>query len=188
MEHLDDVLVAWLDVLDRYSATESGDCPYWYNERAAVSSLGAAAWHAGGIALEEYSARKGGPAGSEGRADLWIKVNGTTFSLEAKQLFRSFRGPKLGATCHKWLRRAVSDAKLVDRREAKYRSGVLFVTPYVKPSLSDDFSCRQFVERLRTDVPHDFASWWFQPRAKLWPWSKDWEQYYPGVVMLGRFL
>ncbi|MGH8746639.1 MAG: hypothetical protein ACREUK_09110 [Burkholderiales bacterium] len=37
---------------------EDSDAPWWFNERAALSVVAAAAWLAGGIALEEYTAPK----------------------------------------------------------------------------------------------------------------------------------
>ena len=62
------------------------DIPWWYNERSSVSILAVAIWKAGGVALEEYAADKGKKKKHwKGRGDLFIKLNGQKYILEAKQ-------------------------------------------------------------------------------------------------------
>ena len=48
---LEKTLRAW-GRLQRQYLRETGDLPYWYNERSNVGLLAAAGWRAGGISLE----------------------------------------------------------------------------------------------------------------------------------------
>lgn len=59
LEVLRPVLQAWIDGTQRYVTLFQGDdLPYWYNERANVGVLSAAAWQAGMVALEEFQSLK----------------------------------------------------------------------------------------------------------------------------------
>src|SRR5713226_1261165 len=59
LPELRQVLRKWIFVNKDYVHRWDGiDAPWWYNERASVSALAAAAWLAKGIALEEYTTRK----------------------------------------------------------------------------------------------------------------------------------
>ena len=71
------VFEQWIRLIPQYAAMTrpilgSPDYPFWYNERASIGTIAAAARLAKGAALEEYSARK---RGARGRADLWILIN-----------------------------------------------------------------------------------------------------------------
>ncbi len=53
------VLQASIDGTQRYvNLFQGDDLPYWYNERANVGMLSAAAWQAGMVALEEFQSLK----------------------------------------------------------------------------------------------------------------------------------
>ena len=72
------LLQAWQASLSDYVRIAQGgdmgaDLPYWYNERANVGFLVAAAWRLGGAAIEEYTVDKP-RQGTKGRADLWLRV------------------------------------------------------------------------------------------------------------------
>src|SRR5208337_1881210 len=62
----------WLLLIKHYCCiyTEYGDVPYFYNERANIGILSAAAWKAGWTALKEFGSRKRGK--KNGRTDLYI--------------------------------------------------------------------------------------------------------------------
>lgn len=87
------LLQRWIEVNERLVREWSSwnDVPWWYGERASVGTLAAAAWFAGGIALEEYGSAKArkGPDGvrspSHGRTALYITVWSQSFVVEAKQ-------------------------------------------------------------------------------------------------------
>ena len=61
---LSPLLVAWLETLEQFCAASGyTNNPWWYNERASISTLAGAAWKLhdkGWVALEEYSTRKRG--------------------------------------------------------------------------------------------------------------------------------
>ena len=189
---LERVLRAWLKILDRYRAAAPRDAPYWFNERASVSTLAAGAWACGGVSLEEYSSRKGKRQLSAGRADLWIRTSSCSYSLEAKQLFRSFRGHTCVTAASEWLEWAAEDARKIQRSEARKRGGVLFLAPYVRRGYAAEFKAGAWVEGLLKEVDHDFAAWWFCRPGTTPPTSIDkssgWHAYYPGVILLGRFV
>lgn len=59
---MEPVLKSWLAVNQAFISGSKNDCLYWYNERANVGAFAAAIWKAEGahgLALEEYSAKKG---------------------------------------------------------------------------------------------------------------------------------
>lgn len=74
---LEGVLSRWLKLVNQYSLqhSDSGDECYWYNERATLGVLAAAAWQKKGwCALEEFSNDKHRKSGdqSPGRCDLYM--------------------------------------------------------------------------------------------------------------------
>ena len=80
--NLEDVIKNWFGVIDDYIKYFGGnDVPYWYNERASISTLAAAAWKSGGIALEEYSMQKGDEGNPRpGKCDIFIGINKRHFA------------------------------------------------------------------------------------------------------------
>lgn len=71
------ILKTWTELVLKYSNSFlQGDTCYWFNERANISMLAAAAWkpRGGWLALEEFSTYKHGEdaALKNGRCDLWI--------------------------------------------------------------------------------------------------------------------
>lgn len=100
LEPLRPVLDAWINCIIQYvELFDGGDLPYWFNERANVSILSAAAWKAGMVALEEFPSNKV-PQSSEdeetnsalrkemnakkGRCDLYLANSDLEFFVEAK--------------------------------------------------------------------------------------------------------
>ena len=83
------ILEIWTESLERYLRYfEYGDNPWWYNERANLSCLGAAAWVSDGIALKEYRTEKGKHSEAwEGRCDLFIGAGSESFGCEAKHVW-----------------------------------------------------------------------------------------------------
>lgn len=179
---LEPVLERTLDLftLFRRRQLDDEDTAHWYNERATLSVLAAAAWKEGGIALEEYSLTKRG--GRAGRADLWVKMPTEVFSFEAKQTWPTAiegRAKKLAAY---WLGEATRDASRIPKTEAAVRAGVVFVVPDLPRSRQTSFDPDAFVREV-AGVRHDFVAWWFAPK----PWPENYRRrVYPGVVIIGR--
>ncbi|MBG0847374.1 hypothetical protein H3222_19405 [Pseudomonas chengduensis] len=61
------LLKSWVEMVERYCTQhENQDNPWWYNERASLSTLAGAAWSSGWSALEEYSSVKRQKAPADG--------------------------------------------------------------------------------------------------------------------------
>jgi len=126
------LLLSFVKVVEKYCQIE-GSPPYWFNERACVSLLAAAAWQAGWVALEEYSTRKVMREGEDrrdrhGRCDLYIRSpGGLAIAIEAKHAMSSVEKilPEVGSA----LADARYDAMTLFRGEASTRLAVAFVTP-----------------------------------------------------------
>jgi hypothetical protein len=89
LEWLKPVFEGWNQAIVRF-AEQTGEAPYYYNERANVSLLSVGAFTCGAIALEEYGTQKQrGKTQSNGRADLYIGVRERSrfreINIEAKQ-------------------------------------------------------------------------------------------------------
>lgn len=93
--HWDALMEEWILSIERFSRITDGDVPYWYNERANIGVLAAAAWRCGRIALEEFQYEKIDVSSDEetdetaqnkwnGRCDLWISNDRTAEIVEAK--------------------------------------------------------------------------------------------------------
>lgn len=121
------------------------DNGWWYNERASLSILAAAAWSLKGwCALEEYATTKQGvvPPGNAdagkvkpGRCDLWMGRN-TGYSVEAKQVWQSIGSRASGKNPDLWNQydAAWNDAGNLTCDEADVRLAALFVSPYLPVS------------------------------------------------------
>lgn len=174
------VLERALDLFTLFRRRQDDDTAHWYNERATLSVLAAAAWREGGIALEEYSITKRG--GYQGRADLWVKMPDGVFSFEAKQTWTTAVKGRAKERASYWLREATSDARRIPKTEAAVRAGLVFVVPDLPRSRVESFNPGAFVDEV-AGVQHDFVAWWFAPK----PWPVNYRnRVYPGVVILGR--
>ncbi|MBD3251050.1 hypothetical protein GF380_01060 [Candidatus Uhrbacteria bacterium] len=68
------------------------DLPWWYNERATLSTFAGAIWLSGGVAFEEFTCHrsqdlysKRASSESNGRADMYFYIENDEFLVEAKQ-------------------------------------------------------------------------------------------------------
>ena len=137
------ILKRWIEINQEYCDAYPGkDCPYWYNERAAVSILAGAVWKSGGLALEEFNSnKKYGRSLYLGRADLWFSFGKKRqdYLIEAKydrfSLLSNFS--KLGKRIINNVKLALVDAKN-SKEEASLMLGVTFLVPYIPPSAQDN--------------------------------------------------
>jgi len=134
------VLEKWCDLNRDFHANLGTDCPWWYNERASISILAAAAWQTAGFyALEEFSIIKGRKrANSEkpGRCDLkiWAPFK-KGFSLEAKQAWCKLdKGIDLKRKCDDILKTYLANAK-ADAKRLKTRLGRRFGICFISPRI-----------------------------------------------------
>jgi len=192
LRRLGPVLVEWTRVLDRYTRLyaqafprKALDNPYWNGERAAVSSLAAAAWLSGGIAIEDYESAKGkGRASKYGRSDLWIMSRRVGYALEAK-----LRWPAVGYASRGWERLtedidgwmldAIGDARRIRKPEGR-RVAALFVVP----GLPEEDLVAQRGREMAADLARlqRNSAWWFTLARGRVP--KHDGIFYPGVALV----
>lgn len=178
----------WIKINEEYCDTyPSEDCPYWYNERAAVSILAGAVWKSSGLALEEFSSnKKYGRSGYLGRADLWFsfgKKKSQDYLIEAKyerlSLFSNYY--KLEKRIAKNIKSAIADAKN-SQEDASLMLGVTFLVPYIPPSAQHNENQRlvDFYKLLK-GMQLDVLAIYFNPYV-----IKDEDGYsYPCIAMVG---
>jgi hypothetical protein len=180
------VFVAWFEIMEMYlESFDYKDCQWWYNERATLSSLAAAVWRAGGIALEEYCLEKGKKGDLwTGRCDLYFRLKTQDFACEAKQLWCSIgrKGkPGLG-NIKDVLSTACRDARVIGKNEGR-RLGICFAIPYLPPSDKDivDNQLLNWSKKLK-GIDFDSIAWFFPKMARSMAIENG--NVYPGVVML----
>lgn len=189
------VLKKWCGLNRVYINKTARDCPWWYNERASISILAAAAWESGYPALEEFSTekRKTKRNGHEpGRCDLMIRVGSQDFQFEAKQV-RARLGNKRKKDDIKIIWESIEDSLNQARRDAGRldskgvtRLGVLFVSPIIPvgQSLGLDDRLDNLIELLKKKKKRkelDGISWFFANDRESF---EDEDRVYPGVLLL----
>jgi hypothetical protein len=137
MSHWGPLLEEWLLAIERFCrVTKGNDAPYWYNERANLGTLAAAAWRCGRIALEEFQYQKGYKNKPKwlGRADLWIASDDHEELIEAKFSWCSLKSKNgVAVKAAEVLDTALPDAKKTrGGDEALKAIGVAFVSFYAK--------------------------------------------------------
>lgn len=187
------ILTNWIEINKRFlEHFEYKDSPWWYNERATLSSLAAATWLSGGIALEEYSTVKkyNEEKSWSGRCDLYIGTPSKIgFACEAKQAWCPI-GKKAEngiVNAEKALNVACNDAKKLDGDEGS-PLGICFAVPYL-PSRDENIIEEQLSNWLQLieKIDHSSIAWIFPERARFSIESKN-NYYHPGVVLLIREL
>ena len=182
------ILKSWTEALERYlGCLQNEDSPWWYNERATLSSFAAAAWVAEGIALEEYSTEKGKHGEAwKGRCDLFLGIQGQFFGCEAKQVWcavgRTARGGR--AVVEAGLRKACGDARKLKRREGR-RLGLCFAVPYFPDRDRDHIEghLKPWLEGLK-GIEYSCIAWSFPEETRYLKSVNGY--FYPGVVLVVR--
>jgi len=138
------VLLSWTELVAKYNK-DAGENLWDFRERSHVSSLAAAAWLSGGVAVEEWPMQKKGVTGKKatGRGDLWLRMGGRLeLYVEAKH-----RRITIGRNVEKSIEQTKSalamasdDAKrLRGRRNPGSRKvGILFVSPRLNKLRADE--------------------------------------------------
>ena len=159
------------------------DNPWWYNERASVSMLAAAAWTANGIALEEYSTIKGKSRKKwSGRCDLYIGLSTKEYNCEAKQVFcsvgnRSYNNVK---KIEDALENAKKDASFLNKKDGQ-RLSVCFAVPYIsKKEKNLDSNLENWLDKV-VQLNYSAIAWLFPEKTRN---NMYMNYYYPGVVIL----
>ena len=194
------IMLKWFRVIDDYqrATLDVGDVPYWYNERASLSTLAAAIWKSGGVALEEYKTTKtrGGPKKGkyEGRADLWFTWKGKDYVGEAKHVEFAMQRRSTAEDTYARTQRALKSAKksvrLCPGAEGR-RLEVVFVTPSVRKAYWDHGPTRAalldaFHRGLERTDPCLLA--WTRPRPTPFVKYDGKTWYYPIAAVVVRML
>lgn len=186
------ILEGWLRILHRYiaycEAQGQLDLPWWYNERATLSTLAAAAWRSGHIALEEFAVTKGRRENQyAGRCDLAIDVNGESFAIEAKQAWcgigtQAENGFERAETV---LGEAVGCARQLTSDLGR-RFGLCFAVPHLPLSDQDDVEelLRPWLRQVRFELEYDLMAWYFPQKGRRLRADND--RLYPGVILIAR--
>ena len=140
LQGLTPLLKSWTGVVMDYCRSDQfDDNPWWYNERASLSTLAGAAWRLKGWqALEEFSTTKRGivPGAEDnpdrvkrGRCDLYVAHGTTSFAIEAKQAWQ----PVSRGFDHidREMSKALIDAGNLTADQADHRIAVAFTAPYI---------------------------------------------------------
>lgn len=136
------LLSSWTKLVHDYCRCDRyDDNPWWYNERASLSTLAGAAWRLKDwYALEEFSTTKRGVIANRviedggvvrGRCDLYVSHGSTNFAFEAKQVWQSMGVRSKRDHVSRALKAAVRDAGNLTADQADHRLGIVFVAPFI---------------------------------------------------------
>ena len=208
LKGLSPLLFEWIEVIKDYCQTSNGDNPWWYNERATLSTLAGAAWRLKNWgALEEYSTDKRGKIPgdggerltSHGRCDLYVYNSSSGYAIEAKQAWQGVSNRNEYVRYGKAFDDANNDARHLGSDEADYRVGLVFTVPYVSIASVTRGGCisdELIKERLNNFIEYvcgsdsegpelDAAAWIFPGDLKSYV-NKNAGCIFPGIVVSMR--
>lgn len=202
LQTLKPLLDAWTKAVLHYcKITNHLDNPWWFNERASLSTLAGAAWTLPNwAALEEFNTRKRGgilprnktgDGTRHGRCDLYISQRkGYSYAIEAKQAWQAIGDGQDGVSTFKMMQAAWDDVSKLDKKEADRRLAVTFVIPYLPRKIAKERNAREVVVDWLTSDP--FAHRTRKTHAQAWVFPANSEEYFnektgrvfPGIVAL----
>jgi hypothetical protein len=193
LRSLGPVINKWQELIDDSYWFRNQDAPWWYNERASLSTFAAAVWLCQGKALEEFSTDKIAITERKqtykGRCDIWFKIKALEFIAEAKQSWPSLGGNMQTAKnmVEKSLRSACRAAGQVPDWDGA-RLGMVFVVPSLIKSKHKNMEGlrSQFVDEL-LKIENASIAWIFPQRARNLSFTLYRKDYIsPGVILLMR--
>ena len=178
LEFLRPVLERWFDCIDRFNAVRGdNDAPYWYDEKANLGALAAAAWMAEMVTLQQTPSRTQTEEGERNaRADLLIATSEDRAYLQATQ-----RWPRVNSlNLTQALADITSDAKRISYA-SDLKLGCLFVAPQKAQQSATPEELQDMVDDLQKE--HTCAVAWYFPYAyrKL---RNEAGNYHPGIALL----
>lgn len=198
--HWNALIEEWILSIERFSRITNGDAPYWYNERANIGVLSAAAWRCGRIALEEFQYEKIDVSSSgetdetiqkkwNGRCDLWISSDRTAEIVEAKFKWLNMRSEKITELATSCLDQAVIDAANTKGHDDTKAIGVAFLPLYAKVDKIGDVKDLEKVIAetiiIARKFPADLVAWSFPKRLRKHIGEK-YNNYLPGIILLAK--
>lgn len=192
------LLKSWIAAVERY-CNQADDNPWWYNERATLSTLAGAAWTMGWSALEEYVSVKrlkiaieGVDHGTlrKGRVDLvLVSPKSTQIAIEAKQALQPVKGYQyvIAAMDAAW-----KDSNYLLSHHYHRRFAVTFVVPSISSKLLEDENTelqglledwlgKVYEIAMKRGRPIHMA--YVFPALRDLPYEHD-NRHFPGVVIL----
>jgi len=190
--NLKKILSAWVRLNRRYCISVRPDTPWSYNERALLSIFAAAAWNAGGVALEEYSTQKGhGRSEWRGRCDIYCNIKTSDIVGESKMVWLWLgRAPEKNIDkIQETLDEACEDAEDLNRHDGK-RFGICFAPVYIAEGRSNEIDERLLAlqEKILSEK-FDALAWCFPPKVRQLPNPNKWRDCtycYPGLFVILR--
>ncbi|MCQ6257668.1 hypothetical protein [Pseudomonas sp. Q11] len=178
LEFLRPVLERWFDCIDRYNAVRGdNDTPYWFDEKANLGLLSAAAWMAEMVTLQNTPTRKQNEEGERNvSADLLIAGTEERAFIQATQ-----RWPKVKSlNLNQPLLDVTSDAKRISY-SSDLRLGCLFVAPQKAQQSATPEELQDMIDELQKE--NTCAVAWYFPYAyrKL---RNEAGHYHPGIAVL----
>lgn len=178
LEFLRPMLERWFDCIDRYNAVRGdNDTPYWFDEKANLGLLSAAAWMAEMVTLQNAPTRKQNEEGERNvSADLLIASTEERAFIQATQ-----RWPKVNnLNLTQPLQEATSDAKRISYA-SDLKLGCLFVSPQKAQQSATPEELQDMIDDLQKE--NTCAVAWYFPYAyrKL---RNEAGHYHPGIAVL----
>jgi hypothetical protein len=201
--HWSALLEEWILSIERFCRITDGDAPYWYNERANIGILAAAAWRCGRIALEEFQHHKIDASLDDeqldqeqntryGRCDLWISDDRKAEIIEAKFRWLNMLSNKMDELAGSCLKAAVLDAKsTVKVRPDIIRGiGVAFLPTYAKSEkVGDENDLEKVIFNSISSVckntDSDIVAWCF-PKLLRKHVGEKYNNYLPGTILIAK--
>jgi hypothetical protein len=187
------IIKNWRMVIDRYIKIHGNeDNPYWWNERANIGLLAAAAYATEGFcSLEEYQYEKGKSEEEQsvtktvyaGRNDLYIANKDNEFYFEAKVCWPLI--DDLKATAQKKFKEAMNSASQLPpvNNTSEHNIALTFVVPYIEKNAitnEDREKLSDFLEYLKSENTDLYAV--YLNEGKL-PIARN-EKHTPAVIMV----
>jgi hypothetical protein len=184
--NLEKILWTWVKLNERFFS-QKRDGSWWYNERASISVLAAAAWMTGGVALEEFFAKKK-QKGREhaGRTDVYLKMGKSEFACEAKFMWLSAKSTNAISRIEKTLKEACDNAEENDKSGKLL--GVCFVTVYVAERNVAEFGnlIEELQNKICSELEFDAIAWSFPAKAREELKGEKDKRLHPGSFLILR--
>lgn len=178
LEFLRPMLERWFDCIDRYNAVRGdNDTPYWFDEKANLGLLSAAAWMAEMVTLQNTPTRKQNEEGERNvSADLFIAGTEERAFIQATQRWPKVKNLNLTQP----LLDITSDAKRISY-SSDLRLGCLFVAPQKAQQSATPEELQDMIDELQKE--NTCAVAWYFPYAyrKL---RNEAGHYHPGIAVL----
>ena len=178
LEFLRPVLERWFDCIDRYNAVRGdNDTPYWFDEKANLGLLSAAAWMAEMVTLQHTATRKQNEEGERNvSADLFIAGAEDRAFIQATQRWPKVKSLNLTQP----LQDVTSDAKRISYA-TDLKLGCLFVAPQKAQQSATPEELQDMIDDLQKE--NTCAVAWYFPYnyRKL---RNEAGHYHPGIAVL----